>query len=90
MLINSELYVIEDCFCAHYLHEKTNYPRDGLVEKKLYKGDIVKFNMTFMNFYGSYYRVEKNGEIYDIEPRFLKTLTQLRLEKIKKIMKYDR
>ena len=88
--VNDELYVIEDCYCAHYLHEKTNYPRKGLVVKKLFKGDIVKFNNTIINFYGSFYRVIKDNKTYDIEPKYLKTLYEIRLEKIQKLMNYDK
>jgi hypothetical protein len=55
-----------DCFCEGYLHEKFNYPREGLVEKKLFKDDIVEFEKEWSNFYGSYLRVIKDGNSYDI------------------------
>lgn len=66
-----KLKVTQDCFCQHYIHEKTNYPREGLVEKKLKKGDIVNFDEKFTNFYGTYWRVEKEGVEYDIFPENL-------------------
>lgn len=59
---------IKDCFCEHYLHEITNYPRPGLVEKKLNKGDIVILIEKWSNMYGYYYTVEKDGIMYDINP----------------------
>jgi hypothetical protein len=60
--------VIKDCFCEHYLHEVTNYPRPGLVEKRLNKDDVVILINKWSNHYGYYYRVEKDGETYDINP----------------------
>jgi len=58
--------VKEDCFCEHYLHEITNYPREGLVEKKLLKNDIVEIEKEWSNFYGNYLRVTKDDTYYDI------------------------
>jgi hypothetical protein len=58
--------VKEDCFCQGYLHERYNYPRAGLVEKKLKKDDVVELKEEWWNFYGSYLRVIKNGEYYDL------------------------
>jgi hypothetical protein len=55
-----------DCFCEGYLHEKLNYPRKGLIEKKLLKDDIVEFKEEWSNFYGSYIRVVKDGKHYDM------------------------
>jgi len=63
--------ILEDCFCEHYVHEITHYPRPGLVEKKLFKGDIVNFVEEWSNFYGYYCRVEKDGLEYDIPPHKL-------------------
>lgn len=63
-----EYKVIKDCLCEHYLHEITNYPRPGLIRKELKEGDIVKLIKKWNNFYGFYYRVEKDGIIYDIDP----------------------
>lgn len=60
--------VTKDCFCEHYLHEITNYPRKGLVEKKLKEGDIVILVKKWSNLYGYYYRVEKDDIEYDINP----------------------
>lgn len=62
----------EDCFCEGYLHEMLRYPRKGLVEKKLYKDDIVEFKEEWGNFYGYYFRVIKDGIEYDIPPSKLK------------------
>lgn len=64
--------VKEDCFCEGYLHEKINYPREGLVEKKLLKGDTVELKEEWSNFYGSYLRVIKDGIQYDIKHKYLK------------------
>lgn len=61
----------KDCFCEHYLHEKTNYPRAGLAEKKLNEGDEVEFICEWSNLYGTYFRVEKDGTQYDIKPNNL-------------------
>lgn len=58
--------VKEDCFCEGYLHEKINYPRKGLVEKKLHKGDIVELDKEWCNFYGCYLRVNKDNNYYDM------------------------
>ena len=58
--------VKDDCFCEGYLHEKFNYPREGLVEKKLLKDDDVELKEEWSNFYGSYMRVIKDGKTYDI------------------------
>jgi len=55
-----------DCFCQHYLHEKKNYDRPSLEEKKLKKGDIVIYVESWSNFYGGYIRVSKNGFTYDL------------------------
>lgn len=62
--------VLEDCFCEHYLHEINNYPRPGLVELKLYKGEEVIYVREFSNFYGDYIRVKKedSDQVYDIPP----------------------
>lgn len=59
--------VLEDCFCEGYLHELM-YPREGLKERKLTKGDEVIFKTEFQNFYGRFYRVEKDGVTFDIRP----------------------
>lgn len=67
--------VKEDCFCEGYLHEVTNYPRPGLVERKLQKDDEVELEKEWSNFYGSYLRVKKDNISYDIPAR--------KLEKIK-------
>lgn len=63
--------VKQDCFCEGYLHEMFNYPREGLVEKKLYKDDMVKLKEEWSNFYGSYLRVVKDGKHYDMLPKNL-------------------
>lgn len=60
-------YIVkQDCLCQHYIHEITKYPREGLVEKKLLKGDVVELLEEWSNFYGTYLRVEKDGEYYDM------------------------
>lgn len=64
--------VRNDCFCEGYLHEKTRYPREGLVEKKLFKDDIVEMDKEWSNFFGDYIRVIKDGKTYDILPDNLK------------------
>lgn len=58
--------VKKDSFCEGYLHEIYNYPRKGLVEKKLLKGDEVELKEEWSNFYGSYLRVIKDGKTYDM------------------------
>jgi hypothetical protein len=67
--------VKEDCFCEGYLHELLRYPREGLIEKKLYKDDIVELKEEWSNFYGSYLRVLKDGKHYDM---FHKNLEEVR------------
>lgn len=62
-----ELEVVNDCFCEGYLHEITNYPREGLEEKKLKKGDIVTVEKKWSNFYGTYIRVKKEGGNYSYD-----------------------
>lgn len=64
--------ILKDCYCEHYLHEIIHYPREGLEEKKLKKGDKVNFIKKWSNLYGVYYRVEKNGTEYDILPENIK------------------
>lgn len=71
--------ITTDCFCEGYLHEKSNYPREGLIEKKLYKGDIVLFVKEWGNFYGSYIRVEKDGVEYDLFENCLKKIKNIYL-----------
>lgn len=58
--------VKEDCFCEGYLYEKFNYYREGLVEKRLHKDDVVELKEEWSNFYGKYLRVIKDGENYDM------------------------
>lgn len=72
---NSKYIVLRDCFCEHYLHEITNYPREGLKELKLQKGDIVEHIEDFQNFIGFYYRVQKDGVVYDVLPSNLSHLS---------------
>ena len=66
--------VKQDCFCEHYIHEKTFYPRPWLVEMKLFKGDEVKLEKEWYNFYGRYMRVTKDGKSYDILPENLEEI----------------
>ena len=61
-----KLEILKDCWCEGYLHEIRYYPREGLKEKILKKGDIVKFIREWWNLYGSYVRVEKDGIEYDV------------------------
>ncbi len=63
-----------DCFCEGYLHEATNYPREGLKIKALLKDDVVEFKEQWSNFYGSYFRVIKNGTHYDVLPKNLEEI----------------
>ncbi|MBR9702130.1 hypothetical protein GOV13_04385 [Candidatus Pacearchaeota archaeon] len=63
-----KLKVKEDCFCEGYLHEKCHYPRYWLKEKKLQKNDVVELKGEWSNFYGTYFRVIKEGEYYDLLP----------------------
>ena len=58
--------VKKDCYCEGYLYESFKYPRPGLKEKKLNEGDVVDFVEEWRNFYGSYIRVTKDGETYDM------------------------
>jgi hypothetical protein len=60
--------VNQECFCEGYLHEKINYPRPGLKERKLQKGDEVEHVHEWSNLYGTYIRVRKDGIEYDIPP----------------------
>lgn len=60
------LKILRNCFCEHYIHELTNYPREGLVEKKLLEGEEVEFKETYWNCYGTYARVLKDGTSYDV------------------------
>lgn len=66
--------VTEDCYCEGYLHELMNYPREGLKERKLLKGDEVTFKNEFSNFYGRYYTVVKAGISFDIPPHKLQRI----------------
>ena len=66
--------VKEDCFCEHYIHELTNYPRPGLKELKLLKGEEVELVNEWSNFYGSYLRVQKGNDKYDIPPNKLEEI----------------
>lgn len=66
--------VKEDCYCEGYLHEATNYPREGLKVKKLSEGEEVELIEEWSNFYGSYLRVEKNGTHYDMLPKNLEEI----------------
>lgn len=66
--------VKEDCFCEGYLHEICNYPRPGLKEMKLLKDDIVVLDKEWSNFYGSYLRVIKNDNKYDIKHKYLEQI----------------
>lgn len=75
----SKYRITTDCFCEGYLYEKLNYPREGLVEKKLYKNEIVSFVKEWNNFYGSYIRVEKDGIEYDLFENSLKRLKNVYL-----------
>jgi hypothetical protein len=61
-----KLKIKRDCFCQRYLHEKRNYPREGLVEMKLSKGDEVGLMSVWSNFYGVFVRVRKGEEYYDV------------------------
>lgn len=74
-MLDNKYIVNQDCFCEHYLHEITKYYREGLVEKKLNKGDIVFLLDKWSNFYGTYLRVTKDlsneYEYYDIPPHKL-------------------
>jgi hypothetical protein len=60
------IVITKDCFCEGYLHEKMNYPRAGLVEKKLAKGDVLNVIEEWSNMYGRYYSAEKDGIKYDV------------------------
>lgn len=66
--------VKENCFCEGYLHERLRYPREGLVEKKLSKDDVVELKEEWFNFYGSYLRVIKDGDHYDIPHKYLEEI----------------
>lgn len=72
----TELTVAKDCFCEHYIHEITNYPREGLKEKKLLVDEKVVFINHWKNFYGSYirckYKDTSDSEYFDISPENLK------------------
>ena len=63
---NRKFTVKKDCFCERYLYEKINYPREGLVEKKLLKGEEVILKEEWSNLYGSYLRVTRDGKNYDM------------------------
>ena len=69
-----ELEIINDCLSADYMHEVTNYPREGLIRKELKAGDVVTFKDVFQNFYGEYCVVTKDGILYHVEPSNLKIL----------------
>jgi len=84
-MTNKKYIVTTDCFCEHYLHEKTKYPREGLVELKLYKDDVVLLIRNWQNFYGLYRRVEKDGQIYDIKIDNLKPLREVKIDKLKNL-----
>jgi hypothetical protein len=64
-----QVEITNDCFCEHYLHEATNYPRPGLVEQKFQKGDVLDVIEEWQNFYGSYYRCKTEVGTADISKR---------------------
>lgn len=68
--MTEELTILKDCYCEEYLHEMAHYYRDGLVERKLKEGDRVLLVKKWSNLYGTYLRVQKEGELYlyDINP----------------------
>lgn len=68
MKVGTSLQVAKDCFCEGYLHEKINYPRPNLIERKLQKGAPVAFIQYWSNLYGSYVRVKDENNIeYDLK-----------------------
>lgn len=67
--------VIADSFCEGYLHERMNYPREGLTEKKLIKGDVVRLEKVWSNLYGEYHRVIKDNVHYDMLRRNLEEIS---------------
>lgn len=68
---NVEFEVLKDCVCAGYLHEISNYPREGLVKKEFKKGEKVKLVEEFHNFYGRYIRCSNGKVTCDIEQKYL-------------------
>lgn len=69
-----KVIVKQDCVCSRFTHESTRYPRDGFrsenkPEYSFKKGDEVIFISEWANFYGCYYRVQKEGndKLFDIE-----------------------
>lgn len=70
-----KLIVKKECVCKRFLHESSNYPRDGYRQENkpeytLKPGDTVTFISEWGNFYGYYYRVKKedSDRSLDIEP----------------------
>lgn len=62
--------LLKSCYCydEYYLHESSQYCREGLQDLKLKEGDIVEVIGCWKNFYGSYIKCKFNNEIYDIKP----------------------
>ena len=60
--------ITKECMCEHYLHELTNYPREGLdkMEKTFHVGEEYEVIEKWNNFYGSYYRVEGDNKTHDL------------------------
>lgn len=63
----AKIEIIKDCFCEHYLHEITKYPRPGLKEKKFQKGQILTLQDKWTNYFGTYFKCKHEDGTVDID-----------------------
>ena len=69
-----KIITTRECFCEHYLHEKTNYPREGLVEKRFEAGVVLTCREVWANFFGEYYRCKHEDGHADISVKNAKVI----------------
>lgn len=60
--------VTKECMCEHYLHEVTNYYREGLesMKKTFHVDEEYEVIKKWNNFYGSYYTVQGDSRTHDL------------------------
>lgn len=68
--------VNEDCYCESEAHETLFYNSNNAT-KKLKKGDIVTFVVTWMSYFNGEWliRVTKDNVYYDIYPKYLNIIS---------------
>lgn len=73
--VGDKLTIKKECVCSRFKHEMAKYPRDGYRKENepaytLHPGDVVTFVEAWLNFYGYFYRVQRDADnrLFDIEP----------------------